>query len=491
MIHILNKDVERQQRLLMLMFRDDTWKSAKYISDTLDCNVKTLRQDINYLTSTYEDVITCEYSKNLGYKFHLNAGHSVQEIFLDWINHSLFFSIVTDVFYEKNQNDKDYFFDTYFISETTLKRQVSLINYHLKEFGMSLSLSKMTFKVSDEFVARLFFGNREMEKRSIYDWDPDQLDNQRLAFDLIELLEKEYNLSLTVLQKNMMAYFVLCSVIRSSGNYFMDDSRESKFITVEKCQNLLSQFKHPVFDRLCLNSRQQVNDTLLFLEILFNRLKTYYDSDIARDISEMLMTNISNKMKTNSAVFHKDLVIKDVAYVLFIKEYYPYKMSYINHRGYFNYVAIQLKYPVFFQAVMDSFSELSREYVWISSYKSELINSFFRYWKASDYDFIIKVNQVSVYLSTTLNENQVKLNQYLFEKMFQQKIKIIGYEYNQTHFTVKNTNELLNQADLIICNHQFYSNLTNVIVVDDIIDDAALYHINKTIDRIRTTQFST
>ncbi|MGX4686963.1 helix-turn-helix domain-containing protein [Vagococcus sp. JNUCC 83] len=491
MKHILNKDVERQQRLIMLMFRDDSWKSAKYISDTLGCNIKTLRQDIDYLTSTYEEVITCEYSKNLGYKFHLNTGHSVQEIFLDWINHSLFFSILTDVFYEKNKEDDDYFFNTYFISETTLKRQVALINYHLKEFGMSLSLSKMIFKVSDEFVARLFFGNREMEKRSIYDWDTEQVDNQRLAFDLIELLEIVYDVSLTTLQKNMVAYFVLCSVIRSSGNYFLEESRESQLMSIENCQELLYQFKHPALGRSCLDSQNQVNDTLLFLEMLFTRLKQCYDSNVAKDISDTLMETLSSKMKTNTTVFHKDLVTKDVAYVLFIKEYYPYRMSYINHRGYFNYVAIQLKYPIFFQAVMDSFSELPKEYAWISSYSSELINSFFRYWKASDYDFITKVNQVSIYLSTTLNENQAKLNQYLFEKMFQQKINIIGYEYNQTSFTVDKTNKLLNQADVIICNHQFYSDFTNVIVVDDIINDAKLYNINKTIDSIRKKRFKT
>lgn len=491
MKHILNKDVERQQRLIMLMFRDDAWKSAKYISDTLGCNIKTLRQDIEYLTIAYDEIISCEYSKNMGYKFHLNKGHSVQEIFLDWINHSLFFLIITDVFYEKNKEDEDYFFNTYFISETTLKRQVALINYHLKELGMSLSLSKMTFKVADEFVARMFFGNREMEKRSIYDWDPEQIDNQRFSFELIELIENYYDITLTALQKNMVAYFVLCSVVRSSGDYFMGEERESPLMAIENCQDLLYKFTNPLSNGPYLHSRAQVNDTLVFLGMFFERLKTYYESSVARKLSNELMVSISENMKAEENVFDAESLIKDVSYVLFIKDYYPYKMSYINHRGYFNYVAIQLKYPVFFQAVLDSFSELPNEYKWFSSYAPELINSLFRYWKATDYDYITKVNQVSVYLSTTLNENQAKLNQYIFEKAFQQKINIIGYEFNQTRFTTDKTNDLLNQADLIICNHLFYSDLENVIVVDDIVDDAKLYNINKHLDSIRKKRFAT
>lgn len=492
MKHILNKDTERQQRLIMLMFKDDKWKSAKYISDTLECNIKTLRQDIEYLTTTYEDILVCEYLKNIGYKFLVKPGHSIQEIFLDWINHSLFFSIITDVFYQKNKDDEDYFYNTYFISETTLKRQVAVINYHLKELGMSLSLSKMSFKVQDEFVARMFFGNREMEKRSIYDWDDSQIENQGYAFQLIELLEDFHQIKLTALQKNMMAYFVLCSVVRSSGEFYLeeDNTIESPLVTDKNCYEVLLSFKNPISCSSYLTSKIQINDTLLFLDTFFIKLKENYTSDLAENMSEELMQRIADKMQTDVSVFDKELLVKDIGYILFVRDKYPYKMSYINHRGYFNSVAIQIKYPIFYQAVMDSFNQLSKDYAWLAHYAPELMNSLFRYWKAQDYGYITKINQVKVFISTTLNENQAKLNQYIFEKAFKNKMNIIGYEYEQTSFNSETTNPLLEEAELVICNHLFYQELDKIIVVDDIIDDAKLYSINQRLDKMRKAKLS-
>lgn len=485
MRHILNKDVERQQDLLVLMFKDDKWKSTKDISDELGCNIKTLRQDIDYLTNEYPEIITCEYSKNLGYKFHVQNGHSIQEIYLEWIKHSLFFSIITDVFYQKNKDDDDYFYNTYFISETTLKRQVALINYHLKELGMSLSLSKMTFKVKDEFVARMFFGNREMEKRSIYDWPLEQVENQGLAFLVIDRLQEHYQIELTLLQKNMIAYFVLCSVVRSSGDFYMASDEDSRLMEDEQLQSYLYEIINPVTQTPYLTSRIQVNDTLIFLSELFLELKEQYNSLLAHDIGKEIMSKLSHKMNAPIDVFEKELVIKDIAYVLFSKKKYPYKTSYISHRGYFNSHAIFLKYPIFYRCVQETFAELPTDYQFISLASVELINSLFRYWKAEEYDYITKINQVKLYISTTLNENQAKMIQYIFEKAFSNKIDVIGYEYEKTRFNRDETNPLIQEADLVICNHLYYSDLTNVMSVDDIIDDATLYQMNQRLDDIR------
>ena len=488
MKHILNKDVERQQNLLLLMFKDNDWKTTKDISEALECNIKTLRQDIDYLTTEYDEIISCEYSKSLGYKFHIQNGHSIQEIFLDWIKHSLFFSIITDVLYEKNKGDADYFYNTYFISETTLKRQVALINYHLKEVGMSLSLTKMTFKVTDEFVARLFFGNREMEKRSIYDWDEEHMDNQALSFLIIDRLEEHFKIELTFLQKNMVAYFVLCSVIRSSGDYFLGDDSENILMEDAELQNYLYDVINPLTNKPYLTCRAQINDTLHFLEQLFILLKKHYSSPKAKTIATQLTSKIAEKMNAPAHVFNQELVVKDIAYVLFVREKYPYTMSYINHRGYFNSEAIRHKYPVFYRAVMQAFEELPEEHRFMAHYSTELINSLFRYWLVDDYDYITQINQVNIFISTTLDANQAKMIQYIFEKAFNNKINVIGYEYGKTGFNSDKENPLFKKADLIICNHLFYKQLPNVMVVDDIIDDAKLLNINHRLDTIRLSK---
>lgn len=120
-----------------------------------------------------------------------------------------------------DKNDSiDYFYNTYFISETTLKRQLSLINRTLKDIGISISVSTGKMTVKDEKLLRFFYSLLSIEKRSIYEWTDINIDQQAL-FSIIERCESYFDLSLNIVQKNIffILYLYICHKIQSVSLY--------------------------------------------------------------------------------------------------------------------------------------------------------------------------------------------------------------------------------------------------------------------------------
>lgn len=88
---ILNKSTKRQQKLILYIAKNYKWLTAQELSDYLGCNIKTVRQDIMDLEEEYSDILSIEYSKQRGYRFHTIDGRNILEIYLKWIQESLFF----------------------------------------------------------------------------------------------------------------------------------------------------------------------------------------------------------------------------------------------------------------------------------------------------------------------------------------------------------------------------------------------------------------
>ena len=82
---ILSKSTERQRKLIVYISRNYHWITAQELADYLDCNIKTVRQDVAFLEENYSDILTIEYNKQLGYRFHTVDGRNILEIYLEWI----------------------------------------------------------------------------------------------------------------------------------------------------------------------------------------------------------------------------------------------------------------------------------------------------------------------------------------------------------------------------------------------------------------------
>ncbi|UUV98617.1 helix-turn-helix domain containing protein [Vagococcus luciliae] len=479
---ILNKSTERQRQLILFIARNYEWVTAQELADYLDCNIKTVRQDISYLEENYADIITVEYSKQLGYRFYTMDGRNVLEIYLNWSQESLFFSILSDCFFGKNTS-LDYFYDTYFISETTLKRQMSLINRTLKKLGISVSSSTGQLKVKDERILRFFYALFIIEKQSIYEWKDMDM-NQKILFDIIGICEQYFNINLSNIQKNIFSFFIYTSVIRSSQDKFLD------FVTAipSDFEQIVSQslkiLKHESTFDVFLTSEAHYRDSLQFVYVLFSQLADHYHSQEVEGLTTHFIFSISSKMKVDEKVLDYQGIKKELAYVSFMNDVYPYQLNLVSLRSELNAKSIKLQYPIFYDIVSQSLKELEINTPWIRFYKPLLISRAFRYWDYKEFESLTKIKPVSIVVSTTLEKNHAEILSYILKQTFQAKIRIVGLEYEKTLFNSKETRDSLNKVDIVITNHLFYHDLDNVIIVDDVIENNRLEAIKRLIDGI-------
>ncbi|MGX6970821.1 helix-turn-helix domain-containing protein [Vagococcus bubulae] len=479
---ILNKSTERQRQLILFIARNYEWTSAQDLADYLGCNIKTVRQDINYLEENYSDIVAVEYSKQLGYKFYTMDGRNVLEIYLSWIQESLFFSILSDCFFGKNTS-LDYFYDTYFISETTLKRQMSLINRTLKKLGISVSSSTGKLKVKDERILRFFYALFSIEKRSIYEWTDIDMAQKQL-FDIIDRCEHYFDIALSIIQKNIFSFFIYISVTRSSQNHFLETETTVPSEFEQEVSHALKTLKHESTFDVFLTEEAQYRDSLQFIYLLFSELAHNYHSKEVEELTTQFVSSISNKMKVEENVLDYQGIKKELAYVSFMNQAYPHQINLVSLRSELNAKSIKMQYPIFYDVVSQSLKELEKTNPWLHFYEFLLISRVFRYWDYRAFESLTKIRPVSMVISTTLEKNHAEILHYILKQTFQTKIDIVGLEYEKTLFNSKETMDSLKKVDIVITNHLFYHELDNVIIVDDVIEGYRLEMIKRSIDRI-------
>ena len=479
---ILSKSTERQRRLLIYISRNYHWITAQELAEYLDCNIKTVRQDIAFLEENYSDILTVEYSKQFGYRFHTVDGRNLLEIYLEWIKESLFFSILSDCFAEKNTS-LDYFYDTYFISETTLKRQLTLINRTLKNIGVSISVSTGKLKVKDERLLRYFYALFSLEKRSIYEWTDIDMDQEKL-FRLIALCENYFDMSLSIVQKNIFSYFVYISITRSSQNNLWSEEIDVPNDFHELLQTELLSVKSVETLDAFLTEDAQYRDSVKYIYFIFDALSTEYRSTKVSEMTHQLISLISSKMKVEIDVIDFDGLKKEMAYVSFMNQTYASPVKLVSLRSELNAKSIKSQYAIFYDVALQSIKELEKSYPWLEFYENLLISRAFRYWDYKEFESISKIKSVSVYVSTTLEKNHADILSHLLKKIFQTKIEIIGSEYGKTVFNSRIPNALFEEADLVVTNHLFYQGNDKVLIVDDVIENARLESIKQSIDEI-------
>jgi len=478
--NILSKSTERQRKLIVYISQNSEWTTAQELADYLECNIKTVRQDVANLEENFSDIVTVEHSKQLGYKFHTVDGRNVLEIYLEWIKDSLFFSILTDCFAEKNTS-LDYFYDTYFISETTLKRQLSIINRTLKKVGISISVSTGKMKVKDERLLRYFFALFSLEKRAIYEWSDIDMDQEHL-FEMLELCEEYFDISLSIVQKNIFSFFLYISITRSSQNHFLNSELSVPRRFNDLLEGSIKNVKRMSTLDVFLTSKEQYSDSITFIYQLFADLTNEYRSKEVQELTYEFLSFILDKMKVDKDVVEFDGLRKEMAYVSFMNKTYPKSMKLISLRSELNAKSIKSQYPLFYDITQQSLASVAQKAPWLSSYENILISRTFRYWDYRAFESISKIKSVTVFVSTSLEKNHADILCYILKRKFQTKITIIGSEYGKSLFNSQTPSKALKEADLVITNHLFYRGMDKVVVVDDVIENSRLERIKQRID---------
>lgn len=481
--NILSKETERRQKLLFIFMEEIDWISSANLVTKLNCNIKTLRSDIEYFQETFDDIIKIEYSKKLGYRMFEHKNKTIMDIFLLWIQDSSFFAILSDVFYERNASI-DYFYDTYFISEATLKRIIFFINSIINPMGMSLSYKNPQITAKDEVVLRLFYLHIGMEQRSIYNsWLSIE---QEKVFQLLDICTQWFGIKIPILQKNALAYYVFVSIVRAKQSHFLSIEKDIPKDFYHALEENLSSITF--LDNQTLNAeteQEKIADVILSMYHLMETLQKSYANELSYQTAKELTSYIVKDMNLQIDKQSVLGIAQSIAYFDMLHQLYPFATYFINHRSYFSVLPIKKEFLPFYQSYMEAIHKINKKVPWLANYSDEILNSTFIRWDNLQQMMIKQRGAIKIFISTTLGKDHIKLLTFFLEHNFNPLINIIGFEYAKTNYKQKRPYYLINSADLIITNYDSEFNTDNLIIINDIPTSRNLDTIRREIMQFR------
>lgn len=118
MKQLLNSSTYRRIQFVEFLDQLPAWCDIKEAAKTVDCSVKTLLSDIDFINEFWGDYIYIEYSKFQGVRLNNITSNKLGNVYGKIYHESLEFQFLEKMLYESNQ-DADYWINELFMSEAS------------------------------------------------------------------------------------------------------------------------------------------------------------------------------------------------------------------------------------------------------------------------------------------------------------------------------------------------------------------------------------
>lgn len=158
MKQLLNSSTYRRIQFVEFLDQLPSWCDIKEAAHTVDCSVKTLLSDIDFINEFWGDYIYIEYSKFQGVRLNNLTSNKLGNVYGQIYHESLEFQFLEKMLYESNQ-DADYWINELFMSEASFYRMVNALEDFLQRRGLKLERSPFRVTGPDERWVRFFTSN--------------------------------------------------------------------------------------------------------------------------------------------------------------------------------------------------------------------------------------------------------------------------------------------------------------------------------------------
>lgn len=192
---LVDKSIKRKVTTVTMLLETTTPIPVETIAHYLGVTIKTAHQDIEYLTERFKNDITLlSYNNNLAL-FKKSTNLALTECLHELIQDNPLFYVVESIFNGKRYTILD-FADKLFISESTFKKQMTLLNEVLKQYGLTLSNNPVDI-IGSEVNLRYFYFQyfryaRNFTKPALRD------DQYSFIFNTVKSLTENYGLVLNI-----------------------------------------------------------------------------------------------------------------------------------------------------------------------------------------------------------------------------------------------------------------------------------------------------
>ena len=483
MFKILNTDLNRKRNLLLLFDHyENEWISLSEIKKKQNCSTKTIKTDINYFESEWNQVLTFIYSEKKGYKLEIEENHSLLEVFQSFANESLFFSILEECLYERSESNMDYIVEKYFVSESTVKRTIKEINLYLSDIGGYVDYYKANLTTTNEQRIRIMFTIVLLEKHNFYDW-PFEIEQEKL-FDLSKKIEKELGIKLSNKHRNVAAYFMTVCIIRCQRNHHVEEEPYFSHQHYREAEQLIRE-EAPI--KL---TDIEVKDLTLSLFIFFGKLKMKSNDGKSQKFVKSLVESILNLFYLKVDCIDNEYIKKSGLTNLLVSlnfyrtllDLYPYKLHQICGRDMFNVIPLQQQFPRICLEIVKTINNQDEELRKLITYIEQIITTVFVDWEDLVPISINHSKKIKISIITNLDHGTLSYIKNILTNAFRESLEI-NYTVHSFNQYQKIDEQKISNSDLTIVtfNTEKFSNQT--IYVNDVLTYRDFLHIQSAINQ--------
>ena len=221
MKQLLNSSTYRRIQFVEFLDQLPSWCDIKEAAQTVDCSVKTLLSDIDFINEFWGDYIYIEYSKFQGVRLNNITSNKLGNVYGLIYHESNEFQFVEKMLYESNQ-DADYWINELFMSEASFYRMVNALEDFLKRRGLQLERSPFRIIGPDERWVRFFYQQYFTEAYGVNQW-PFTLDHEETTCFIMRT-STDFDVSLDDREIQEAAYLFMVTLNRMHQGFYLPES---------------------------------------------------------------------------------------------------------------------------------------------------------------------------------------------------------------------------------------------------------------------------
>lgn len=103
MERLLTNTMRRRIELLKLLSKHHSWVSSNQLAQSLNCSIKTLKIDCEYIQERWPQIISFEFHPKKGIKLHKERSQSIYQIHMEITKDTVAFQLLESVFFSPDQ----------------------------------------------------------------------------------------------------------------------------------------------------------------------------------------------------------------------------------------------------------------------------------------------------------------------------------------------------------------------------------------------------
>lgn len=382
MKNLLSTSTQRRLKLIELLDQSIVWVSSEHCAKKLNCSIKTLNSDIQYVNMSWSNFITIEQNKIRGLRLMHLTTERIASVYRQIYHESTAFRFIEGMLFYPNES-AEFWIDQLYISVASFYRLIQRLEKDLEKRGLVLHHNPFYITSNEERWVRSFY-QQYFSEAYTNQW-PFQFDQKKIQL-LVQDYLKKFEVVLDDHEIQDASLLLATSLIRM--NY--------GFLLAPKIQSLQADFYESEMKNYKETFLSLLKDSSYYLlsqwskEIVRTVFHGFYDWDTPQHL-ERMNQRVNLFLETLAKMISFELnepdhlrITQEILYWYSEFQYYPLSnvVLFNKKKGFAS--EVQRFCPIFTALVTTQLAQLDTkkqlENTWMERYFSDILTIMVREW---------------------------------------------------------------------------------------------------------------